>query len=92
VVLSIVTIGLMVVVIIGVVYSVSGQSPHRRRIGQQAAMLALSANLLIDAITRPERRWLNVGVAGFVVGAMVFQVVWDRRRKVDTANRRGSAL
>jgi len=83
VVLSVVGLGLVGVVIVGLIYSMSGgQSLRRRRIGQRVSLLAGATLLVTNAISTPDRRWLNVGVAVFMVGAVVFQVVWDRRRKV----------
>ena len=55
----------------------------RRHIAQHIMLLAMSGVLLIDATQHSGwRRWTNVGVAVFAVGCVVFQVVWDRRRKV----------
>jgi hypothetical protein len=71
---------LLGVVIVGSLYAMSGQPPHRRRIVQRISLLAMAAFFVTNAITTPDRRWMNVAVAVFAAGAVLFEVVWRRRR------------
>ena len=65
----------------GAMWLMSGQPAHRRMIIQRTAVLALAAFLLVGAIFRHENRWINVAVGVFMVGALLFDGLWKRRRQ-----------
>jgi hypothetical protein len=67
--------------IVGSLYAMSGQPPHRRIIVQRISLLAIAAFLVTDAITTPRHRWYNVAAAVFAVGAVLFDVLRKRRRQ-----------
>jgi Ca2+/Na+ antiporter len=73
----------MLVVVIGCVVVINSrrQPPRRRRIAQRVMVLAMAVVLAFDAITQPHLRWFNTGMVVFTVGAILFQVWWERRRK-----------
>jgi hypothetical protein len=83
VVLEIVTDAMLAVAMMASVYSLmSGKPKHRRSIAQRIAVLAMSGVLLSEAHTRSGwSHWMNLGVGVFGISCVVFQVVWDRRRK-----------
>jgi O-antigen ligase len=82
VVVKILELGLLLVAIVGSIYSaLPPQNRGRISIGLRVSLLAWAAFFIIDAITKSDDRWLDVAGAVFAVGGLVFQAVWDRRRK-----------
>ena len=81
-VLVVTGIGLLAVMIVSAVYSASSrQTMHRRRIARRLLLLTLAVLIAVDGMMKtPGHRWINIGLAVFVVGAVVGQTVWDQRR------------
>ena len=74
---------MLAVVSVAAIYSLmSGKPKHRRRIAKRIAMLAMGGVLLSEAHTRSGwLHWMNLGIGVFGISCVVFEGVWDRRRK-----------